>query len=176
MLIASGVVSTVDVAILESTSGITTTAISTLNPESLSTSVNVFRSLTQWVGGLVALFLVFVATPITSSGDNPSAAYGPKIFSRKPVKRIQEISILYSGLTLCVFAALNIAGMGFFDSFAHSLTASSTGGFSTKASSIAFFESGPIEWVLICAMFLGGLNLGIIWWIGRRRSAILNQQ
>ena len=58
MLIASGVVSTVDVAILESTSGITTTAISTLNPESLSTSVNVFRSLTQWVGGLVALFLV----------------------------------------------------------------------------------------------------------------------
>ena len=169
MLIASGVVSTVDVAILESTSGITTTAISTLNPESLSTSVNVFRSLTQWVGGLVALFLVFVATPITSSGDNPSAAYGPKIFSRKPVKRIQEISILYSGLTLCVFAALNIAGMGFFDSFAHSLTASSTGGFSTKASSIAFFESGPIEWVLICAMFLGGLNLGIIWWIGRRK-------
>ena len=59
--------------------------------------------------------------------------------------------------------------MGFFDSFAHSLTASSTGGFSTKASSIAFFESGPIEWVLICAMFLGGLNLGIIWWIGRRK-------
>ena len=100
LLLASGVVDTIDVAILESTSGITTTAISTLNPESLPTSVNVLRSLTQWAGGLAALFLVFVATPISSSGDNPSAAYGPKIFSRKPLKRMQEISILYSGLTI----------------------------------------------------------------------------
>tara|TARA_Y100000768_G_scaffold179680_1_gene134566 strand:- start:436 stop:1959 length:1524 start_codon:yes stop_codon:yes gene_type:complete len=169
LLMASGVVDTIDVAILESTSGITTTAISTLNPEVLPTSVNVLRSLTQWVGGLAALFLVFVATPISSSGDNASAAYGPKIFSRKPVKRMQEICILYIGLTICVFTALNIAGMGSFDSFAHSLTASSTGGFSTKASSIASFQSGPIEWVLICAMFVGGINLGIIWWVGRRK-------
>ena len=157
LLLASGVVDTIDVAILESASGITTTAISSLNPEALPTSINVFRSLTQWVGGLGALFLVFVATPITSSGDNPSAAYGPKIFSRKPLKRMQEIGILYIGLTVCVFVALNVAGMGIFDSFAHSLTTSSTGGFSTKASSISSFQSGPIEWVLICAMFLGGL-------------------
>ena len=169
LLLASGVVDTIDVAILESTSGITTTAISTLNPESLPTSVNVLRSLTQWAGGLAALFLVFVATPISSSGDNPSAGYGPKIFSRKPLKRMQEISILYSGLTICVFVALKVAGMGFFDSFVHSLTASSTGGFSTKVSSVSSFQSGPIEWVLICAMFLGGLNLGVIWWIGKRK-------
>ncbi len=169
LLIASGVVDTIDVAILESASGITTTAISSLNPEALPTSMNVFRALTQWVGGLGALFLVFVATPISSSGDNASAAYGPKIFSRKPLKRMQEIAMLYIGLTVCVFAALNVAGMGLFDSFAHSLTSSSTGGFSTRASSISSFQSGPIEWVLICAMFLGGLNLGIIWWIGRRK-------
>ena len=169
LLIASGVVDTIDVAILESASGITTTALSSLNPEALPTSMNVFRALTQWVGGLGALFLVFVATPISSSGDNPSAAYGPKIFSRKPLKRMQEIAMLYIGLTVCVFAALNVAGMGLFDSFAHSLTSSSTGGFSTRASSISSFQSGPIEWVLICAMFLGGLNLGIIWWIGRRK-------
>ena len=169
LLLAAGIVNTIDLAILESTSGITTTAISTLDPEALPRSINVFRSLTQWVGGLAALFLVFVATPISSSGDNPSAAYGPKIFSRKPLKRMQEIGVLYCGLTLSVFVALNFAGMGLFDSFAHSLTTSSTGGFSTKASSIASFQSGPIEWVLICAMFLGGLNLGIIWWIGRRK-------
>tara|TARA_Y100001936_G_scaffold82491_1_gene81152 strand:+ start:20665 stop:22188 length:1524 start_codon:yes stop_codon:yes gene_type:complete len=169
LLLASGVVDTIDVAILESASGITTTAISTLNPETLPTSIKLSRSLTQWVGGLGALFYVFVATPISSSGDNPSAAYAPKIFSRKPLKRMQEISILYIGLTICVFAALNVAGMGLFDSFAHSLTTSSTGGFSTKVSSISSFQSGPIEWVLICAMFLGGLNLGIIWWIGRKK-------
>ena len=49
LLLASGVVDTIDVAILESASGITTTAISSLNPEALPTSINVFRSLTQWV-------------------------------------------------------------------------------------------------------------------------------
>ena len=95
LLLAAGIVNTIDLAILESTSGITTTAISTLDPEALPRSINVFRSLTQWVGGLAALFLVFVATPISSSGDNPSAAYGPKIFSRKPLKRMQELSLIH---------------------------------------------------------------------------------
>ena len=31
---------------------------------------------------------------------------------------MQEISILYSGLTICLFVALKVAGMGFFDSCA----------------------------------------------------------
>ena len=168
LYLASGIVNTLDVAILESTSGITTTAISTLDPETLPTSIHVLRSLTQWLGGLCALFMVFVATPISSSGDNASSAYGSKIFSRKSTKRIQEITALYSGFTLTVFCALVLAGMGTFDSFAHSVTTASTGGFSTRASSIASFDSESIEWVLICSMFLGGLNLGIIWWIGKR--------
>ena len=167
LYLATGVVSTLDAAILESTSSITTTAISTLDPDSLTSSMHTFRSLTQWVGGLFALFLVFVATPITSNSDNPSAGYGPKIFSRKPAKRMREITILYLGLTLITFVALFLAGMGAFDSFAHSLSASSTGGFSTRSSSIASFESAAIEWTLICSMFVGGLNVGLIWWVGK---------
>ena len=70
LYLISGTVDTFDSALLESTSGITTTAISSLDPESLSSAVLVFRSLTQWFGGLCALFLVFVATPISSGGDN----------------------------------------------------------------------------------------------------------
>ena len=53
LLLASGVVDTkIDVAILESASGITTTAISSLNPEALPTSINVFQIINT-MGGRV---------------------------------------------------------------------------------------------------------------------------
>ena len=173
LYLISGIVGTFDSALLESTSGITTTAISSLDPESLSSAVLVFRSLTQWFGGLCALFLVFVATPISSGGDNPSAGYGPKIFSRRATRRMQEILLLYLGLTSLTFLGLLVAGMGTFDSLSHAMTTSSTGGFSTRSSSIASFQSASIEWVLICGMFLGGMNLGILWWLCKRKISVI---
>jgi trk system potassium uptake protein TrkH len=48
--------------------------------------------------------------------------------------------------------------MTFFDGLNHSIAAVSTGGFSTKANSIAFYDSPSIEIITIVLMFLGNTN------------------
>ena len=169
LYLIAGIVSTVDAGIWEATAGITTTAVSGLEPESLSSSVHIFRSLTQWVGGLCALCLVFVATPIAAKDDTASSGYASRIFNRSPGKRIKELTTLYLILTIAIFFGYYFAGMGCFDSICHSLTTSSTGGLSTRALSIGSFNSPAIEWVATIGMAIGGLNLGIFWWIWKRK-------
>ncbi len=163
--LSSGIVQTLDAGIWEATAGITTTAVSSVDPESLSSSMHIFRSLTQWVGGLCALSLVFIATPISAKDDIASSGYASKIFSRSPVERIKQLASIYSVLTATIFLGYWLAGMGLFDAICHSFTTSSTGGLSTKALSIASFNSAAIEWVATIGMLVGGLNIGILWWL-----------
>ena len=61
--IAADVRSTFDGALLEAVSGLTTTSLTNISPESLGKSILFFRSASQWMGGLGALMLVFVALP-----------------------------------------------------------------------------------------------------------------
>ena len=53
--LASGTITTVDEALFESAAGFSTVAATTLDPESLGTSMSLFRAGTQFVGGLVGL-------------------------------------------------------------------------------------------------------------------------
>ncbi len=165
----AGIVSTLDAAIWEASAGITTTAVSGLEPDYLTSSVHIFRSLTQWVGGLCTLCLVFVATPISSRDDTASSGYAEKIFSRSIGKRLKELTSLYLLLTIVIFLGYCFAGMGGFDGICHAFTTSSTGGLSTRALSIGSFDSSAIEWVVTIGMSVGGLNIGILWWIWKRR-------
>ncbi len=167
--LSSGVVETLDAGIWEATAGITTTAMSGLDAESLSSSMHIFRSLTQWFGGMSALCLVFIATPISAKDDIASSGYASKIFSRSPMGRTKELASIYSILTVVIFLGYWIAGMGLFDAICHSLTTGSTGGLSTKSLSIASFESAAIEWVATVGMLIGGLNIGILWWLWKRK-------
>ena len=167
--LVAGIVSTLDAAIWEASAGITTTAVSGLEPNSLASSVHIFRSLTQWVGGLCTLCLVFVATPISSRDDTASSGYAEKIFSRSIKQRLNELTILYLSITIVIFLGYFLAGMGVFDAICHSFTTSSTGGLSTRALSIGSFDSPAIEWVATIGMLVGGLNLGILWLVWKRK-------
>ncbi len=165
----AGIVSTLDAAIWEASAGITTTAVSGLEPNSLASSVHIFRSLTQWVGGFCTLCLVFVATPISSRDDIASSGYAEKIFSRSIRQRLNELTSLYLSITIVIFLGYFLAGMGAFDAICHSFTTSSTGGLSTRALSIGSFDSPAIEWVATIGMLVGGLNLGILWLVWKRK-------
>lgn len=58
---------------------------------------------------------------------------------------------------------MHVAGMGWFDSLCHSMSTISTGGFSTKQASIAAFNSPAIEYVTTLFMFMGGINLSLLY-------------
>jgi trk system potassium uptake protein TrkH len=65
---------------------------------------------------------------------------------------------MYAAYVAFGIVALALAGMNWFDAVNHAFTALSTGGFSTRTESIAFWQSPAIEGVVIVLMLLGALN------------------
>ena len=60
--------------------------------------------------------------------------------------------------------------MNAFDAICHTLTSISTGGFSTKQTSIAYFNSAYVEYVVSLLMFVGGTNFILIYLLFRKKS------
>jgi trk system potassium uptake protein TrkH len=83
--------------------------------------------------------------------------------TEKILPRTAQIStaviIIYCILTFSCFALYWIFGMNAFDSFAHSMTTIATGGFSTKNTSIAFFDNAYIEYTSAIFMILSSLPI-----------------
>ena len=59
---------------------------------------------------------------------------------------------------MIIYTGYIIAGMPWFDAVNHSIAAVSTGGFSTKALSIGYYDSVSIEFITTILMILGTIN------------------
>ena len=88
-----------------------------------------------------------------------SAGCGPRFASHR----------FNTALTIILLIAYFLSGMNAFDSFNHSLTTISTGGFSTRAGSLAEFGSWTIESVAAAGMLLGAIGIGVYARIWRRQ-------
>ena len=153
----------------EAVSGYTTTGITMFSGlDNYHPSILIWRSITQWLGGL-GIITFFIA--VTAKLVNPHYLFGAeshKIKAQRPVPGIvNTVKILwtiYIIFTAIIFALLVLGGVSVFDSINHSLTALSTGGFSTHDQSIKFYQlSGYsnyrfIEYVLMLGMLMGGIN------------------
>ena len=168
-----GICTTYDSALLEAVSGLTTTSLTNLLPESLGNSVLVFRSASQWLGGLGALVLVFVALPAAGRSEEFDVAFAKSFTTQSVMKTLIRLVKFYAILTVVIGISFFVAGMTFLESLCHSFSAVSTGGFSTKNASIAGFESAAIEWVAASAMFFSGINIVILWWIWKREFHLI---
>jgi len=165
----SGAIPSFTNAFFETISGFTTTGASILNNiEDLPKCILLWRSLTQWIGGMGIIVLAVAILPILGIGGMQLfVAEVPGISPDKLSPRIKETAkklwMIYVGLTLTETILLNVAGMGYFDALNHSLTTLSTGGFSTKQASIAAWDSPLIHYIITGFMFLGGTNYTLIW-------------
>ena len=71
----------------------------------------------------------------------------------------KRLWLIYVGYTFAETVLLSLAGMSFFEAINHSLSTLSTGGFSTKNASIAYWNDRPlIQYIIILFMFLAGSN------------------
>jgi trk system potassium uptake protein len=151
-------------AYFETMSGFTTTGASVIdNIEALPHGILLWRSMTQWLGGMGIIILSVAILPFLGVG-------GRQLFKAEvpgPVKdklepRIAETArslwIVYIIITIAGFIFLLFGGMGVFDSVNHIFCAMATGGFSTKDSSVAWFKSAYIEGVLVVFMIIAGMN------------------
>jgi trk system potassium uptake protein TrkH len=161
--------------IFESSSGFTTTGASIFNDvESLPEGILFWRSLTQWIGGMgIIVFTIAIFPLLGVGGVELFVAESPGPTSDKIHPRIKSVAIrlwlIYLGLTLLLCSILFLfSGMNFFDSINHALTTLSTGGFSTKNSSIAFF--GPeCQYPIMLFMVIGGVNFTILYYLLKRK-------
>ena len=164
----SGYIPNVTNAFFETMSGFTTTGASILNNiESFPHGLLFWRSMTQWIGGLGIVFFTIAVLPIFGAGGIQlfaAEATGPthnKLHPRIGVTA-KWIWSLYFGLTITETALLYLGGMDWFDSICHSMTTTSTGGYSTRQNSIAAFNSPYIEYIVTLFMFLSGINFSLL--------------
>lgn len=156
-------------AYFETMSGFTTTGITMLTGlDSMPASILLWRSLTQWLGGVGILAFVLAIGVKGMGAHRLFSAESHKIDMGRPVpglfNTIRILWTIYLGFTLAVFAALVFAGMPVFDSLCHSFTTLSTGGYSPHDASIEYYRlTGTgnhilMEYVIIAGMLLGGIN------------------
>jgi trk system potassium uptake protein len=164
--ILSGLMGPVD-AFFEAMAGFTTTGASTIQTlEQVAPSLLLWRSLTQWAGGIGIVVLFVAVAPLVGFGA--AQLYSAELATPLPERltpRIRNtakiLAYVYGALTLATFAALLLAGIEPFEALNHALTTVSTGGFSTRSDSIAAFDSWAVELVVVLGMALSGANFAL---------------
>jgi trk system potassium uptake protein TrkH len=150
--------------LFESISGLTTTGATTLlNLECLPKSLLLWRSISQWLGGLG--FVVFFVTFLGTHGnfqkrlylqESTSVEESVSLFHMR--KNIAYSLFIYVCLTILCTLSLSQSNMPLFDALCHALTTVSTGGFSTHSAGIHHFNSPKIESILVVFMLLSSIN------------------
>ena len=153
----------------EAMSGFTTTGATVIRDvESCSHGIILWRSISQWLGGLG--IIIFTLTFIPALNNSGSLvlfhAESTGITHDKLRARISHTAKILWGLyglfTIILILMLWIGPMNLFESVCHSFTAISTGGFSTRNNSIADFNSQYVKVVLTFFMFVGGVSFSLI--------------
>ncbi|MDH6341477.1 trk system potassium uptake protein TrkH [Parabacteroides sp. PM6-13] len=174
-----GYIDNVTDAFFETMSGFTTTGSSILTDiEALPKGILFWRSLTQWQGGIGMIVFTVALLPIFGGGASQLFdAETPGITHERFRPRIAQVAKRLSGvyllLTALVIALLWIGPMDFYDALNHGLTTISTGGYSTKNSSVAFWDSAYIHYVIIVFMFIGATNITLIYFCLNRQPSKL---
>ncbi|VAV85772.1 Trk potassium uptake system protein TrkH [hydrothermal vent metagenome] len=172
-------------AFFETISGYTTTGSTILNDiESLPEGILFWRSLTHWIGGMGIIVLAVAILPLLGIGGMQLfAAEAPGPSADKLHPRIADTAkrlwLIYFGYTAAETILLNVAGMSFFDAINHSMATLSTGGFSTKNASIAYWNGKPIiQYIIILFMFLAGTNFVLSYFAfkGRVQKVIKDEE
>ena len=114
----------------EAISGFTSTGFSVFeNVKHLDESLIIWRSSSQWIGGLYFLFSIILLIDIFDNSLKKSLTNFLSFNTSETLKQSSKILILYSLLTFFIFIILNILDFRIFDSFNLALTIISSGGF-----------------------------------------------
>lgn len=170
-------------ALFETVSGLTTTGSSTFTAVShLPRSVLLWRSLTQWMGGMGVLVLFLALTPRMGEG----AVFLMRAESPGPIKSklVPKVSgtakilyTIYLALTALEMLCLRLAGLTWFSAVNHAFTTMATGGFSINNTSLSG-SSPAVMWIVTIFSFLAGVNFSLLFLAvtGKLRAALHSEE
>ena len=161
----------------EAVSGLTGTGFSTIkNIKYLDPTLVLWRSSSQWIGGLFFLFFLTILfsnksfnykmTNLTYSGES-------NYKSEESIKNnLLKISILYSILSLIYFTLLNISGVRLFNSLNLTMSLVSNGGFLPSDSLNEIINTNFQKIALIFSLIFSMLNFYFLFNIFNKRTII----
>jgi len=167
-------------AFFETMSGLSTTGATVLaHVETLPRGLLLWRSLTQWLGGMGVIVLFIAVLPgLRVGGSQLFAREFPGPMPERLRPRIGATARLlwtvYVGFTAAEAGLLYfVAGLPLFDSVCVSLCTLSTGGFTPTTGSIGAYANPVAEYIVIAFMFLAGMSFLIHYQVVRRNLKIL---
>mgnify|MGYP001295322596 FL=1 len=114
----------------ESISGFTSTGFTIFeNIKHIDESLIIWRSTSQWVGGIYFLFSIILLIDIFDSSLKKSFTEFISFNIFETIKQYLKIFIIYAGLTIGIFLVLSSLNLRVFDTFNLSLSIISSGGF-----------------------------------------------
>ena len=114
----------------EAISGFTSTGFTIFeNIKHIDQSLILWRSTTQWIGGLYFLFSIIFLIDIYDESFKKTLTNFFSFNSSEVLKQAFKIFLLYSGITLIIFIILNIFSIRSFDSLNLAFSLISSGGF-----------------------------------------------
>ncbi len=152
-------------AYFETVSGLTTTGATVLSGlDGLPASINLWRSLLVWIGGMGIIVLAVAVLPLLGVGGSQvfkAETPGP-MKDTKLTPRITQTAkglwLVYAMVTLACILSFKLAGMTWLDAVIHAFSTMGLGGFSSHDDSFAFFNSPAIEAVAITFMLIAGIS------------------
>ncbi|MDD4874159.1 MAG: TrkH family potassium uptake protein, partial [Dehalococcoidales bacterium] len=164
-------------AFFESVSGFTTTGATVMtNIEIHSQGILLWRSLTQWLGGMGIIMLFVALLPLLGIGAARLAEAewtGGQQEERLTVRMRDTAKVLwliYLGMTMLEFILLRLAGLSNFDSLVVTFSTISSGGFAAYNLSIAAYNSLIVEGIVLFFMIAAGVNFGLYYYLLWKRQ------
>ena len=159
----SGALPNITDAWYETMAGFTTTGSTVFTDVTAQThSVLLWRALMQWVGGMGIIVLSVAILPMFGLGG--MQLYSAEVtgvsyekLSPRIADTAKQMWLTYIVLTLVEGLLLWLCGMGKFDAICHSMSTISTGGFSTRNTSL-IYDGPAIQWIVAVFMLLSGIN------------------
>ncbi len=154
-------------AIFEAMSGFTTTGATVLRDfDSFPKSLFMWRSLTQWFGGIGIIVLFIAVFPqLAIAGRQLFFAEAPGPTEERLTPRLRNtanaVLLVYVGLTLLAALSYGLAGMSAYDAIAHAFTTLAAGGFSPNGLSFAGYANPALDWIAVFFMTFAGANFAL---------------
>lgn len=166
-------------ALFEATSGITTTCATILSGlDKLPYSINFWRCMLSWMGGIGILVMAVAVLPLLGVGGAQifrAETSGP-IKEGKLTPRIADTAkafyAIYLALSVACAVSYHLAGMNWRDAVVHMFTTVSLGGFSSHDASFAYWSSRAVNYVAVFFCLISGVNFTMHFLAWRKKSLL----
>ncbi|MDR1579819.1 MAG: TrkH family potassium uptake protein [Synergistaceae bacterium] len=162
-------------AMFEGVSGFTTTGASIIEDlAAVPPSILLWRSVSQWVGGIGIVVVTLAVFPMSDAGMRlyKTEVTGP--FHERLTPRIHGTAVIlvktYLILTCAQVVMLLFGGLGIFDALTLSFSTAGTGGFSPYRDNVGHFAGTYVKWVTAVFLFLSASNLTFLYSLAVRKS------